>query len=319
MNEMTPHGVLYENVKNMDSFHRKYKFKFSLQKLGKALFEPVQIVNEKTTNQEHYAIHVQHILPFLDTIGSHDHLLPITDIYRSSNRYNYKHKMCGNSIIVHRKPRTSLVPVLSFMQSKSKGNIRYVKMIFLQIVLGIKHIHVESGLQAHGNLRPSNIYVSEDRNPEQTCRVQLSAYGCVENLFVRGKYDNLAYTSPELQIVRKYHDEFYCYGRSSSSNSNGPDLKYAEVLDQLATQEGDMWSLGMILYVLLNGQEPSINQANAFESLESKLVFLPNITPIHLSAMCKALLRSDPFKRPTIDQILQECMFPLRFVLLKNG
>ena len=27
------------------------------------------------------------------------------------------------------------------------------------------------------------------------------------------------------------------------------------------------------LHVLLNGQEPSINQANAFESLESKLVF----------------------------------------------
>ena len=263
-------------------------------------------------------MHVQHILPFLDTIGSHDHLLPIADIYRSSNRYNYKHKMCGNSIIVHRKPRKSSIPLLSFMQSKSKGNLRYVKMIFLQIVLGMKHIHIDSGLQAHGNLRPSNIYVSEDRNPEQTCRVQLSAYGCVENLFARGKYDNLAYTSPELQIVRKYHDEFYCYGMSSSVNSNGPALTYAEVLDQLATQEGDMWSLGMILYVLLNGQEPSINQANAFESLESKLVFLPNITPIHLSEMCRALLRSDPFKRPTIDQILQECMFPLRFVSLKK-
>ena len=27
---------------------------------------------------------------------------------------------------------------------------------------------------------------------------------------------------------------------------------------------------------------------------------------------------ADPFKRPTIDQVLQECMFPLRFVLLKN-
>ena len=31
--------------------------------------------------------------PFLDTIGLHDHLLPIADIYRSSNRYNYKHVM----------------------------------------------------------------------------------------------------------------------------------------------------------------------------------------------------------------------------------
>ena len=47
--------------------------------------------------------------------------------------------------------------------------------------------------------------------------------------------------------------------------------------------------------------------------------FLPNITPIHLSEMCRALLAiSDLSKRPTIDQILQECMFPLRFVSLKK-
>ena len=120
------------------------------------------------------------------------------------------------------------------MQSKSKGNLRYVKMIFLQIALGIKHIHIDSGLRAHGNLRPSNIYVTEDRNPEQTCRVQLSAYGCVENLFARGKYDNLAYTSTSNFTKIS---TFYCYGMSSSVNSNGPALRYAEVLDQLATQK----------------------------------------------------------------------------------
>ena len=81
MNEVT-HRVLYENVKNMESFHKKYEFKFSLRKLGKALFGPMQIINEKQTDRSIFAMHVQHILPFLDTIGSHDHLLPIADIYQ---------------------------------------------------------------------------------------------------------------------------------------------------------------------------------------------------------------------------------------------
>ncbi len=79
----------------------------------------------------------------------------------------------------------------------------------------------------------------------------------------------------------------------------------------MRSKEGDMWSLGMLLYVLLNGKEPSISQANVFQGVENKLSFIPNMTPLHLSNICAALLRSDPFRRPTITQIIQECMFSL--------
>ena len=51
MNEVT-HRVSYENGRTWN-LSTKYEFKFSLRKLGKAIFGPMQIINEKANKQEH--------------------------------------------------------------------------------------------------------------------------------------------------------------------------------------------------------------------------------------------------------------------------
>eukprot|EP00942_MAST-04A_sp_MAST-4A-sp1_P011395 g11395.t1 len=269
----------------------------------KIIFRPARNVKEKKTKMTRLAMHVEHVLPFIDTVPNHVNILPIIKIYRGSNAYNKKNKLGnGNAVIIHQKPLENSRTMLRFMGTIGSGSIRYVKMIFLQIACGLKHIHGKSGLHAHGNLRPSNIYVSADQNREQTCKVQLSAYGCVENLYARGAYDNLAYTAPELQLSRKYYNEFGVFVESSDNET---------VISHLATEKGDMWSLGMLLYALLNGKEPSLSQSNVFQGVENKLSFIPNMTPVHLSNICTALLRNNPNQRPSIDQVLQECMFSL--------
>jgi len=75
----------------------------------------------------------------------------------------------------------------------------------------------------------------------------------------------------------------------------------------------DVWSLGILLFVLLSGLFPFDDSRNGVEFIFDKIVAGSFFTPSHLSTDASDLLQSmlqiDPSKRPSVQQILKHPWF----------
>ncbi|KAM7372915.1 hypothetical protein PAMP_007806 [Pampus punctatissimus] len=147
------------------------------------------------------------------------------------------------------------------------------KCYFAQIVHAISYCHRLHVV--HRDLKPENVVFFEKQGV-----VKLTDFG-FSNRFQPGKKLNtscgsLAYSAPEILLGDEY---------------DAPAV--------------DIWSLGVILYMLVCGQPP-FQEANDSETL-TMIMDCKYTVPPHISHACKALighmLQRDPRKRATLEQI----------------
>ncbi|KAL7060079.1 hypothetical protein AAHC03_010172 [Spirometra sp. Aus1] len=150
------------------------------------------------------------------------------------------------------------------------------KRYFRQIVTAISYCH--NLHVVHRDLKPENVVFFE-----QLGVVKLTDFG-FSNQFVPGKHletacGSLAYSAPEILLGNSY---------------DAPKV--------------DIWSLGVILYMLVCGHLP-FEEANDSETL-TKIMDCEYQLPPHLSPACcnliSRLLIRDPAKRALLDEILQD-------------
>uniref|UniRef100_A0A0X3PTU7 SNF-related serine/threonine-protein kinase n=1 Tax=Schistocephalus solidus TaxID=70667 RepID=A0A0X3PTU7_SCHSO len=150
------------------------------------------------------------------------------------------------------------------------------KRYFRQIVTAISYCH--NLHVVHRDLKPENVVFFE-----QLGVVKLTDFG-FSNQFVPGKNletacGSLAYSAPEILLGNSY---------------DAPKV--------------DIWSLGVILYMLVCGHLP-FEEANDSETL-TKIMDCEYQLPPHLSPACcnliSRLLIRDPAKRALLDEILQD-------------
>lgn len=145
------------------------------------------------------------------------------------------------------------------------------QIIFKQIIVALNFCH-EKGF-AHRDLKPSNILISDLPS------IRLSDFGVSGSISGNGLMSTICgtvyYTAPEC----------------ASGHYNG--------------QQADMWSCGVVLYVMITGKLPwdSKMQGDLRMKMEKGVDEVPGISD-ECNQLIKMLLNIDPDQRPTARDVL---------------
>ena len=145
------------------------------------------------------------------------------------------------------------------------------------ILEAIKYLH-QRGI-AHGDIKPENILLDSDFNPK------LSDFGYCKTNIIAGdesKSGTLYYAAPELFIRGQFN-----------------------------TLKTDIWSIGILLYIVSEGSFPFINGNQKFTIMQitsGKLNFKPDISDILINVI-KRCTQLNPENRPTIEELIEDEYF----------
>lgn len=151
----------------------------------------------------------------------------------------------------------------------------------VQVISAVKHIHSQKVI--HRDLKVGNLFLSK------SLEIKLGDFG----LAVRVEYE----------------------GQKRTSICGTPNYIAPEVLNDSKghSYEADVWAIGVILYNLLVGKAPfDSNEARKTYSLIRMNAYsFPTDVPISLEAksLITRILKSDPAKRPSLDEILMHQFF----------
>lgn len=164
--------------------------------------------------------------------------------------------------------------LFDFIVSKSKIPEDEAKYIFKQIVIALKYIHSQNVV--HRDIKPENILINEKLN------VKFIDFGFSTH------YD------PDNLLKTNCHTPNYASPQCLSGLPNDG-------------QKSDIWSLGILLYVMLNGKVPwtSKNQKQFIEEIRNANVFLPFSMSEDARDLLSKIIVKDADKRISIDQILE--------------
>jgi serine/threonine-protein kinase Chk2 len=174
------------------------------------------------------------------------------------------------------------------------------KHIFKQLVDAINYLH-SNGI-AHRDLKPENILISRpyDSSPIEDLQIKLADFGLARFIDERLGMTTLCgtpqYVAPE--VIKQ--------GTASLASDQAKQISgYGKAVD--------MWSLGVILYILLSGEPPFDEdndfQLSLFEQIEKGIYHFPpsiwkDISPL-AQDLVRRLLIVDPSQRLTATETLQ--------------
>jgi serine/threonine protein kinase len=145
-----------------------------------------------------------------------------------------------------------------------------VKHYILQVIDGLEHIH-SKGI-VHGDLKLENIYVNSDD------QIKIGDFGDSNKVGDMGLGGTPVYMAPEILTDRYSHKYNYT---------------------------SDIWSLGVILYIMLFNSEPFLN--------DSKILLVEYSFPESASEFSKDLiskiLQLNPESRPSLKEIRNHSFF----------
>ncbi|KAI8145729.1 kinase-like domain-containing protein [Fennellomyces sp. T-0311] len=198
----------------------------------------------------------------------HGHILPLHKTIESDNTVYAVCDYC---------PGGSL---LDLVRRKQRLTEEEARPLFVQLCESIQYLHDEQRV-CHKDIKLENVLLDEN-NQIKLCDFGLALYAVTGSMHddddeVAG--GSLAYSSPEQVLSRT----------------------------PVRTTMSDMWSLGVLLYTLVNGRLPF--QDNYDPRLQQKIlggqVDLSDELSGDLRTLLSSLLQVDPAKRYTIQQVLQ--------------
>merc|ERR1712142_535919 len=174
-------------------------------------------------------------------------------------------------------PGTDLV---TYLAEKSQYSEQMVADITLQILDALNYIEWRG--RVYLNLEPANILVCSGRSLGKTVQVKLANFETTQTVAktgtqVKGTY-NFDYAAPEI------------------------------IEEAQAFPQSDIWSLGVLLYVLLSGQLPFKGET-AEESKENilsvrfKFEWLYKEVTMEATRLLMWIFKRAPWKRPTLEEV----------------
>merc|ERR1719445_1350029 len=170
--------------------------------------------------------------------------------------------------------------VVTYLAEKSSFSEQMVADIACQILDALAYIEWRG--RVYLNLEPSNVLVCSGRSLGKTIQVKLANLETCQTVSkngtaIKGTY-NFDYTAPEI------------------------------IEEAQAYPQSDMWSLGVLLYVMLSGQLPfkgesaEETQANILD-VKFKFEWLYNEVTMEATRLLMWIFKRAPWKRPTLEEV----------------
>jgi len=300
----------YSNEPNIKShsIHNDYEIKWN-DKLGSGVSGPVRLCIHKETGQE-FALKI-----LLDKeksrkeVGLHwkcsasDYIVRIVDVFANNMKF-------PNESI----PKARLLVVMEIMKggelfeyitSNQRFTEREASSLTYQIARAIKHCH--SLNIAHRDLKPENLLLLEKARNAENVHLKLGDFGFakIDNGDLRTPQFTPYYVAPQvLEAQRRQREQRQQSGRLPPGSPYHYD------------KSCDMWSLGVIIYIMLCGYPPfysEIPHKPLTQTMQNKIMSgnyefpASEWSSISLEAknLIKALLNVDPAERMNVDELLQ--------------
>lgn len=163
--------------------------------------------------------------------------------------------------------------LFDYIVSKNKIPENEAKYIFKQIVVALKYIHSQNVI--HRDIKPENILIDEQNN---------------------------------IKFIDFGFSAYYDPDNLSKTNCHTPNYASPQCLSGLPYdgQKSDIWSLGVLLFTMLNGKIPwtSKNQKQLIEEIINSNIFLPLSMSEEVRDLLSHIIVKDPEGRYSLDQIL---------------
>jgi serine/threonine protein kinase len=168
--------------------------------------------------------------------------------------------------------------LFEFVRQQGKLDVETTRKIFRQILAGVEYCHKHHIV--HRDLKPENILLTD------TGQVKIADFGACRS------FDN------ETDLMRT---------RCGTMIYGAPEVWHKPYVGTLA----DIWSLGVILYVLLSGRVPFIGEN---EEVSAKIVYqranahnwkYPKSIPVSARSLIHQCLSPAPSERPSLVEIYQ--------------
>lgn len=157
------------------------------------------------------------------------------------------------------------VSLLDYVNKRGRLKISESQSIFAQLLILIEYLQVDAQIP-HCQLNPKGIMI------DNNCHIRLIDFKFQSD---KPNKDLIPYLSPEVLSGENH------------------------------TPHSDIWSLGVILYYLIQGKLPfdGDNSDKIIQLIQNSTFVLPTDADDNLSDLITKMLNKDPHKRPTIDEI----------------
>ncbi|XP_040572571.1 protein Obscurin [Lepeophtheirus salmonis] len=199
----------------------------------------------------------------------HEKLVSLLEGYETSKMYLLKFD------------QLPAIDLLTYLSEKSYYSEDIVADISSQILDGISYIHWRG--KVYLNLEPGNILVYSGRSLGKTVQIKLSNFETTQTVankgsMVKGTY-NFDYAAPEI-------------------------LENAQAFPQ-----SDIWSFGVLLYVLLSGQLPFKGETpdeskDNILKVRFKFEYLYKEATMEVTRLLMWIFKRSPMKRPSLEEIM---------------
>lgn len=159
--------------------------------------------------------------------------------------------------------------IRDILQMKRPRTYTMLVQTMLHVVLGLQHARSTLPGFSHGDLKPENIMVADD----QVCK--LTDFG----------------------FARAVQQQFLNHRRGGTRPYMAPEIRNAAI----GSPQGDIFSLGCVMYEFLTGQLPPAghrSRLTALRSLHGDSLFTRNLLDVTLSC-----LDSEPTARPSLSEL----------------
>merc|ERR1712087_65571 len=170
--------------------------------------------------------------------------------------------------------------VLSYLSERPSYTEQMIAEIAGQVLDGLDYLHWRG--RVYLNLEPANILVCSGRSLGKTVQVKLANFETTQTVSKNGT-----------QIKGTYNFDYAA----------------PEILDEAqAFPQSDVWSLGVLLYVLLSGQLPfkgdtaEETKTNILD-VKFKSEWLYNEVTMEATRLLMWIFKRAPWKRPTLEEV----------------
>lgn len=265
------------------SFGRVLKVK---EKTGE-IFRAMKIIkkkyNQTLQEDENFLKKEVHILRKLD----HPNIIKIFEFFNSKYEFHIISEFCeGGELFDH------IIKSKNFSEKKAKN-------IMKQIFSAVHYCHKNQII--HRDLKPENIVI-EEKEKEKV----------INNVNINNEDDSI-----NIKIIDFGTADIFKKNKLLSLKEGTPYYMAPEVIDGLYNEKCDIWSCGVILYILLCGSPPFYgkNDKEIFNKIKTeKIIFTQKIwenVSEQAKDLIKKLLNRDYKIRPTAEESLKDDWFNL--------